>query len=108
MAQRRTSLYLQGSTFFGLGSDYKKALFKQIHEIVFHGQGGYDWNTVYNMPVWLREYTFSEIKQYYEKQQEEVNKIQNKNKSTKPKVLKPNIKPSYKTKASKQKPFLFI
>jgi hypothetical protein len=41
-------------------------LFDQIHEIVFHGKGGYDWNTVYNMPIWLRNFTFKKIKQFYE------------------------------------------
>ena len=42
------------------------SLFKQIHEIVFHGNGGFDWNTIYNMPIWLRKYTFSQIQKHYE------------------------------------------
>ena len=41
-------------------------LFSQIHEIVFHGQGGYDWDTVYNMPIWLRKFTFNKMREYYE------------------------------------------
>jgi len=53
--------------FFGLGSEKRAIVFKEIHEIVFHGQGGYDWPTVYNMPIWLRKYTFNEIKSFYEK-----------------------------------------
>ena len=36
-------------------------LFTQIHEIIFHGKGGYDWNTVYSMPIWLRKFTFFKI-----------------------------------------------
>jgi hypothetical protein len=56
--------------FFTLTSSeapqYRLAVFKQIHEIVFHGKGGYDWDTIYNMPLWLRKYTFSQIKEYYE------------------------------------------
>ncbi len=35
---------------------------------MFHGKGGYDWNTVYNMPIWLRNYTFSLLNEYYTKQ----------------------------------------
>ena len=58
--------------FFGLTSDnipiIRANLFSQIHEIVFHGQGGYDWETVYNMPVWLRKFTFNKMREYYEKQ----------------------------------------
>ena len=63
-----------GLAFFGLTSntapEFRLAIFKQIHEIVFHGQGGYDWDTVYNMPLWLRRFTFNEIRTYYEQQNE--------------------------------------
>lgn len=56
--------------FFGLtasnASEVRLNLFNQIHQIVFFGKGGYDWNTVYNMPIWLRKYTFFELKKYYE------------------------------------------
>ena len=59
-------------TFFGLTPDLapqaRVNLFSQIHEIVFHGQGGYDWNTVYNMPIWLRKFTFNKMREYYDKQ----------------------------------------
>jgi hypothetical protein len=61
-----------GLNFFGLtpklAPKLRKNLFTQIHEIVFHGKGGYDWNTVYNMPIWLRNYTFSLINEHYEKE----------------------------------------
>jgi hypothetical protein len=36
--------------------------------MIFHGKGGYDFETIYNMPIWLRNYTFSEIKKFYEEQ----------------------------------------
>ena len=42
-------------------------LFKQIHEILFHGKGGYDYNTIYHMPIWLRKFTFKEIQEFYTK-----------------------------------------
>lgn len=70
-------------TFFGLTSDNapqaRASLFNQIHQIVFHGKGGYDWNTVYNMPIWLRRWTFNEIKKHYE---EEVAAAENKSQSS--------------------------
>jgi hypothetical protein len=63
--------------FFGLTSDIipqvRAYLFSQIHEIVFHGQGGYDWETVYNMPIWLRKFTFNKLKEYHEKQNQQQN-----------------------------------
>tara|TARA_Y100000356_G_C11025532_1_gene165741 strand:+ start:41 stop:385 length:345 start_codon:yes stop_codon:yes gene_type:complete len=64
--------------FFGLTFDnapqQRNSLFKQIHEIVFHGNGGYDWNTVYNMPIWLRRFTFIELKKYYDEEKKEYDK----------------------------------
>tara|TARA_B100000963_G_scaffold270363_1_gene238515 strand:+ start:2137 stop:2454 length:318 start_codon:yes stop_codon:yes gene_type:complete len=56
-------------TFFGLtpevAPEVRIALFKNIHSIVFHSKGGYDFHTIYNMPIWLRRFTFSEIDKYY-------------------------------------------
>jgi hypothetical protein len=63
--------------FFGLTPDIvpqiRANLFTQIHEIVFHGQGGYNWETVYNMPTWLRKFTFNKLREYYEKQNQHNN-----------------------------------
>jgi hypothetical protein len=65
-----------GLSFFGLISDnisnIRINIFTQIHEIVFHGKGGYDWNTIYDMPRWLRLFTFSKIKEFYEQEQQAV------------------------------------
>jgi hypothetical protein len=36
-------------------------MFLQIHEIVYYGGGGYDWNTIYDMPIWLRNFTHKQI-----------------------------------------------
>jgi hypothetical protein len=61
-----------GLAFFGLTFDtvpqVRAALFKQMHEIVFHGKGGYDWYTIYDMPIWLRKFTFNEIKEFYKEE----------------------------------------
>jgi hypothetical protein len=63
-----------GLTFFGLTYDIapqaRAAVFTQIHEIVFHGKGGYDWHTIYNMPIWLRRFTFNKIQEFYTSEKE--------------------------------------
>ena len=70
------------STFFTLS--FKEAaisrrnLFSQIHEIVFHGKGGYDWETVYRMPIWLRNFTYQQISDFYEKEAEATKKANSK------------------------------
>ena len=46
--------------------EYRSNLFTQIHEIVFHGGGGYDWHTVYDMPIWLRNFTFKKIQEHFQ------------------------------------------
>jgi len=67
--------------FFSLthnqAAEYRQNLFTQIHEIVFHGNGGYDWHTVYSMPMWLRNFTYKKITDYFD----EKNKAQNGNSS---------------------------
>lgn len=43
-------------------------LFSLIHQIIFHGKGGYDYDTVYNMPIWLRKFTYHELKKFYDEE----------------------------------------
>jgi len=92
--------------FFGLTSEIvpqvRANIFTQIHEIIFHGNGGYDWETVYNMPVWLRRFTFNKLREYYENQ----NKQQNEDlasQSQKIKEGKVNIPSHFKGQLDKSK-----
>ena len=75
-----------GLTFFGLTLDIvpkvRAALFTQIHEICFHGQGGYQWETIYNMPTWLRKFTFNKIKEFHSEQNEQSKSQNNKGEKT--------------------------
>jgi hypothetical protein len=81
-------------------------LFKQIHEIVFHGKGGYDYETIYNMPVWLRNTTHNFIANSYE-QEAKMQKEASKGSSTQqidfsnPNQAKVNL-PSHYVGASKK------
>lgn len=47
-----------------------------MHEIVFHGKGGYDYQTIYNMPIWLRNATFGFIKDFYNEEKKSYEKSQ--------------------------------
>ena len=68
----RRYLSLLGLGFFGLSSElapeFRLSLFTQIHSILFHGKGGYDYHTLYNMPVWLRKFTFKQISEFYDEE----------------------------------------
>jgi hypothetical protein len=67
-----------GLTFFGLtfnsAKQYRVNFLTQIHEICFYGQGGYRWQEVYDMPLWLRKFTYQKIKDHYDKQNDEIKK----------------------------------
>ena len=104
MVLRRTSQSQLILTFFGLTPEYRAYLFSQIHDILFYGQGGYDYDTVYNMPLWLRRTTFNLMKEHYDKQNEEYEKQQNMMKNNgKSNISRPNITPpTYTTKAPRK------
>lgn len=74
---------------------------------MFHGKGGYDWETVYNMPNWLRKYTHNTIREFYEKEKEEYDKAAGKSKTitNNSPIARPPIPtntPTYNTKALKK------
>jgi hypothetical protein len=101
---RRTSTFNLILTFFGLSPETRGNIFRQIHEIVFHGQGGYDWEVVYNMPVWLRRFTFSTLQEHYDKlnadNDDELKPVKNSNKISPPDIVQKAMTPTYSTKAS--------
>jgi len=86
MALKIESLSQLGLSFFGLTSDSisqtRAAIFTQVHQIVFHGKGGYDWHTVYNMPIWLRRFTFNEIQKYYDEEKKQIDNSKNSQSTT--------------------------
>lgn len=90
-----------GLAFFGLTLKYREYLFTKIHEIVFYGNGGYDWNTVYNLPISHRDFIYHKIREHFEKQNAETEKQQKSMKSSKT-VAKPPINPTYTAKAPKK------
>ena len=77
-------------------------LFKQIHQIIFHGKGGYNYPTVYNMPTWLRKFTLSEIQKFYDEEKKEYDKANNKGKSN---LLNPDGTANVPAFAQASKPY---
>jgi|TARA_R110001632_G_scaffold99106_1_gene205806 hypothetical protein len=51
--------------------------------MIFHSKGGYDFYTIYNMPIWLRKFTFSEINNYYSDEKKEYENAKNGSKGNK-------------------------
>jgi|TARA_R110000782_G_scaffold264167_2_gene357221 hypothetical protein len=51
--------------------------------MIFHSKGGYDFYTIYNMPIWLRKFTFSEINNFYKEENAAMKAAQSNTKGTK-------------------------
>ena len=71
---------------------------------MFHGNGGYSYDTVYNMPLWLRKFTFNKLKEWHTppedaKKDSWTKKSTAKEEASKNKKIQP---PTYITKASKK------
>jgi hypothetical protein len=87
-----------GLHFFGLTPEYRAGLFNQLHDIVFHGNGGYSFETVYEFPIWLRKFVHRSMIEHYDRQ----NKAQEKQSGQGGTLDNGHIKaPDYSTKASR-------
>lgn len=52
-------------------------VYKEVHELTYHGGGGFTYSEVYNMPIYLRRYSLKQISDFLEAQrkaQEEAQK----------------------------------
>ena len=88
-------LFLLESGFFGLTPEYRQVLFTQIHDLVYHGGGGFIHSEIYNMPVWMRRFHIGKINEHIEKQNEEQRKAEgNEQLGDGDKIHKPNVSPS--------------
>lgn len=48
----------------------------EIHDLVYHGKGGFIYSEVYNMPIRYRKYHIQKINEHLEKLQEAQEKSQ--------------------------------
>ena len=80
--------------------------FSIVHDIVFHGNGGFDYNTVYNFPLWLRTFTYNKIKQFNAPKDEDDDVVEQTRNNIKKadKTAGPPLprKPDYISKSSKK------
>ena len=67
-------------TFFGYDRKDRPKLHEALFDLVWAGEGRWDWNTVYNMPIFLRKFWVRKINRIFDKQKEARDK-QNKKSS---------------------------
>ena len=52
--------------FFGLTPSYRKILHSSIFDLIYHGNGGFSFSDVYNMPIWARKFYTNKIVEFKE------------------------------------------
>ena len=80
--------------FFGLSPVYRKQFFTQIHDLTYHGKGGFIHSEVYNMPIWLRKFHIQSINDFQEKQNAEIKASRGESEVGDNKLFKPGVTPS--------------
>jgi hypothetical protein len=68
-------------TFFGFNPDDRVKLHDNIFNLIWHGEGRWDWDTIYHMPIFLRRFYIKKVNKIlqeredaHEKQREAIEK----------------------------------
>jgi len=77
--------------FFGLTPKDKVNLYDQIFQLMYYG-AGFTHSDIYEMPIYLRNYYYNKLVETRTKENKEVKKSQQKNKS----ISKPPMNPRFK------------
>ena len=59
-------------TFFGFDASYRVQLHDTIFNIIWFGEGRWDWDTVYNMPVFLRNFWIKKINEIIDNKKQAI------------------------------------
>lgn len=51
-------------------------VYNEVHDLTYHGGGGFTYSEVYNMPIYLRKYSIRRINKHLEEKQEAQEKAQ--------------------------------
>jgi len=72
-------------TFFGFKPEHRIDLHDNLFNLLWHGDGRWDWDMLYNMPIFLRKFYVKRVNKLIEDraaaQQAANEKTKNKNKS---------------------------
>lgn len=70
-----------GQTFFGLTSEHKVDIHKTLFTMAYYSNGAFDFQQVYNMPIYLRTF---HMKQLEEAKIKEADAVKSAQKSSRP------------------------
>ncbi len=72
-----------GQTFFGLTSEHKVEIHKTLFMMAYHSNGAFDFDQLYNMPVYLRNFHLKQLEEVKKREAEQVKQIQKSGKPSK-------------------------
>lgn len=76
-------------TFFGFKPEDRVKLHESLFDLIWFGQGRWDWETLYTMPVYLRRFWIKKINKLTEDQRAALEKQRSKQQfKQKPKIVK--------------------
>ena len=62
-------------TFFGFKPEHRVQLHESIFNLIWHGEGRWDWDTIYTMPIFLRKFYISKINKMHRDREDEEERI---------------------------------
>ncbi len=72
-----------GQTFFGLTSEHKVDIHKTLFTMAYYSNGAFNFDQVYNMPVYLRNFHLRQLEDVKKKEAEQVKQAQARSKPSK-------------------------
>ena len=61
-------------SFFGLPLEYKPVIHEEIFTLCYFAEGGFNFEEVYQMPIYLRRFYLEKLKQIKEKEKKQSEK----------------------------------
>ena len=59
-------------TFFGFKPEHRITMHENLFNMVWHGEGRWDWDTIYNMPVFLRNFWIKKINNIVQQREQQT------------------------------------
>ena len=64
--------------FFGLKPSDRQRIHNECFDLIYHGNGGFTWNDVYNMPIWARRFYTRKILDFKQAERQHTEEAINK------------------------------
>jgi len=78
MVQKARLQWKSLHSFFGLQPKHKKDIHEEIFQLIYYHKGGFTFNEVYNLPIYLRKVYLNRLNKQYSDENKEIEKARKK------------------------------